>query len=111
FRGRVSGVLGVNNRKAGRSRTREDLMVIMAMADYAAIAIENAQLYHRSEVERTQFETVLTETENAVIVLDPEHRLLLINQAARERSHVDGAYVGRAIVEALGGPRVPVVIR
>jgi len=110
-RGRVIGVLGVDNRKAGRSLTREDLMVIMAMADYAAIAIENAQLYHRSEVERIQFETVLTETENAVIVLDPEHRLLLINQAAREAFHVDGDYLGRSIVEAFDDPRLLGLIR
>ncbi|HLC03761.1 MAG TPA: ATP-binding protein [Anaerolineales bacterium] len=110
-RGRVIGVLGVDNRKAGRSLTREDLIVIMAMADYAAIAIENAQLYNRSEAERRKLETVLTGTENAVIVLDPENRLLLINQAAREAFHVNGDHVGRSIVEALDHPRLLGLIR
>jgi signal transduction histidine kinase/DNA-binding response OmpR family regulator len=110
-RGRVIGVLGVDNRKAGRSLTREDMIVIMAMADYAAIAIENAQLYNRSEAERRKLETVLTGTENAVIVLDPENRLLLINQAAREAFHVNGNHVGRSIVEAIEDPRLLGLIR
>jgi signal transduction histidine kinase/DNA-binding response OmpR family regulator len=110
-RGRVIGVLGVDNRKAGRSLTREDLIVIMAMADYAAIAIENAQLYNRSEAERRKLETVLTGTENAVIVLDPENRLLLINQAAREAFHVNGDHIGRSIVEAIEDPRLLGLIR
>jgi signal transduction histidine kinase/DNA-binding response OmpR family regulator len=110
-RGRVIGVLGVDNRKAGRSLTREDLIVILAMADYAAIAIENAQLYNRSEAERRKLETVLTGTENAVIVLDPEHRLLLINQAAREAFHVNGNHIGRSIVEAVDDPRLLALIR
>jgi two-component system NtrC family sensor kinase len=110
-RGRVIGVLGVDNRKAGRSLTREDLIVILAMADYAAIAIENAQLYNRSEGERRKLETVLTETENAVIVLDPENRLLLINQAAREAFHVNGNHIGRSIVEAVDDPRLLELIR
>ncbi len=110
-RGRVIGVLGVDNRKAGRSLTREDLIVIMAMADYAAIAIENAQLYNRSEAERRKLETVLTGTENAVIVLDLENRLLLINQAAREAFHVNGDHIGRSIVEAIEDPRLLGLIR
>jgi signal transduction histidine kinase/DNA-binding response OmpR family regulator len=110
-RGRVIGVLGVDNRKAGRSLTPEDLIVILAMADYAAIAIENAQLYNRSEGERRKLETVLTETENAVIVLDEENRLLLINQAAREAFHVNGNHIGRSIVEAIDDPRLLGLIR
>jgi two-component system, OmpR family, phosphate regulon sensor histidine kinase PhoR len=110
-RGRVIGVLGVDNRKAGRSLTREDLIVILAMADYAAIAIENAKLYNRSEGERRKLETVLTETENAVIVLDEENRLLLINQAAREAFHVNGNHIGRSIVEAVDDPRLLGLIR
>ena len=42
-RGRTIGVLGVDNRKAGLELDEHDATVMMAMADYAAIAIENAQ--------------------------------------------------------------------
>lgn len=99
LRGRVIGVLGVDNRKAGLSLTNEDKDVMMAMADYAAIAIENAQLFHRSEVERNKLETILTQSENGVIVTDPEDRLLLINRAAMQAFGVEGKLVGKPVVE------------
>ncbi|MCK4961438.1 MAG: response regulator, partial [Anaerolineales bacterium] len=99
LRGRVIGVLGVDNRTAGHTLTDQDMTVMLAMADYAAIAIENAQLYHRSEIERSKLETILTQTENSVIVVDPEDRLLLINRAARQVFSVDGKLVGRSVVE------------
>jgi len=99
LRGRVIGVLGVDNRTAGHTLTDQDMTVMLAMADYAAIAIENAQLYHRSEIERSKLETILTQTENCVIVVDPEDRLLLVNRAARQVFGVDGKLVGRSVVE------------
>jgi signal transduction histidine kinase/DNA-binding response OmpR family regulator len=99
LRGRVIGVLGVDNRKAGRSLTNQDKDVITAMADYAAIAIENAGLFHRSETERNKLETILTKSENGVIVTDPEDRLLLINRAAKKMFGVSGKLIGRPVVE------------
>jgi len=99
LRGRMIGVLGVDNRTAGHALTDQDMTVMSAMADYAAIAIENAQLYRRSEVERSKLETILTQTENSVIVVDPDDRLLLINRAARQVFGVDGKLIGRSVVE------------
>lgn len=110
-RGRTIGVLGVDNRKAGRGLTRDDVTVMMAMADYAAIAIENARLYERSEAARRKLETVLSQTENGVIVVDPENRLLLINRAAQEAFRVDGDLIGRSIVEAFDDPRLLSLVR
>ncbi|HET7010442.1 MAG TPA: ATP-binding protein [Anaerolineales bacterium] len=110
-RKRTIGVLGVDNRKGGRNFTREDQTVMMAMADYAAIAIENARLYERTEAERRQLETVLTQTESGVMVLDPENRLILINRAAREAYGVDGDVVGRSVVEALDDAELLSLIR
>jgi signal transduction histidine kinase/DNA-binding response OmpR family regulator len=99
LRGKVIGVLGVDNRKAGLSLTNEDRDMMMAMADYAAVAIENAQLFQRSELERNKLETILTQSENGVIVTDPEDRLLLINHAAMQAFGVDGRLVGKPVVE------------
>jgi len=99
LRGKVIGVLGVDNRKAGLSLTNEDRDMMMAMADYAAVAVENAQLFQRSELERNKLETILTQSENGVIVTDPEDRLLLINRAAMQAFGVDGRLVGKPVVE------------
>lgn len=111
-RGNIIGVLGVDNRKVGHNFDQEDLTVLSAMADYAAIAIENARLYHRTEAERRKLETVLKQTENGVIVVDPENRLLLINPAAEEAFGVNGrSLVGRSVVESIDDPRLLELLR
>ena len=111
MRGRRTGVLGVDNRKAGRNFAREDMTVMMALADYAAIAIDNAQLYQRTEAERRQLETILTQTDSGVLVLDPENRLILINRAARQAYGIDGEVLGRSVVEAIDDPELLSLIR
>lgn len=110
-RGRTIGVLGVDNRKAERTLTSEDITVLVTLADFAAIAIENARLYHHSEAERRKFETVLTQVENGVIVLDPEHRVLLINPTAEQALQVEGEWRGRSIVEVMDDPALLSLIR
>lgn len=82
--GKVIGVLGVDNRETITQFTEEHIRLLNALADYAAIAIENARLFQESEAERKKLESILTEVEDGVIVLDVYHRLLLINRTARE---------------------------
>jgi len=109
--GRTLGVLGVDNRTRGRTMTREDMTVVMAMADYAAIAIENARLYARSEGERRKLETILTQTEDGVIVVDTENRMLLINGTARQAFGIRDGMVGRSMVEATDDPSLLGLLR
>jgi len=81
--GRVIGVLGVDNRQSGHPFLEEHITLVAALADYAAIALDNARLYTRTEVERKKLETILTHVEDCVIVVDPDGRLVLANQTAR----------------------------
>lgn len=111
-RGHIIGVLGVDNRKVGHTFRGADLTVLNAMADYAAIAIENARLYNRTEAERRKLETVLTQTQNGVIVVDPENRLLLINEAAQDAFGVNGkSLLGRSVVETIDDPSLLDLLR
>lgn len=93
--GRVIGVLGVDNRQSGHPFLEEHLTFMTALADYAAIAIENARLYSRSEMERKRLETILTQVEDGVIVVDHDNRVVLANHTVRSafglgQSHVTG---------------------
>ena len=45
------GVLGVDNRTNGKYFSEHQLKLVSALADYAAIAVENARLYSRVETE------------------------------------------------------------
>jgi signal transduction histidine kinase/CheY-like chemotaxis protein len=78
----VIGVLGVANREPGRGFSERDVFLLSALADYAAIAIQNASLYETVTVERTKMEAVLREAQEAVVVTDELDRILLCNAAA-----------------------------
>lgn len=88
---KVLGVFQVLNKRAGRfDRTDEDLLTVLA--DHAAVAVENAQLYE--ELRKAQEETVFR------LALMAEHRDLHDTAAHLRRVAV---YCG-LIAEALGWP-------
>jgi two-component system NtrC family sensor kinase len=80
----VIGVLGVDNRMSRRSFTKDHLALVSSLADFAAIAIQNARLFTNSQTERNKLETILTNIEDGVIIRDLDGRLVLINRKARE---------------------------
>ncbi len=59
LRTEVIGVLSVDNKIARRSFTDDDLHLLSALADYAAIAIENVRQYERAEAEATKLAELL----------------------------------------------------
>jgi two-component system, OmpR family, phosphate regulon sensor histidine kinase PhoR len=83
IKGKVIGVLGVDNRSSGSMFNEHHLTLLSAMADYAAIAIENAKLFTRTEVERNKLETILQNIEDCVILADTNGLLVFINRTAR----------------------------
>jgi len=65
-RGKVIGVLSVDNPTTTRAFTEEDEARLISLADYAAVAIENARLYEQAQqelVERRRMESALRESE------------------------------------------------
>lgn len=81
---RVIGVLAVDNRSKSRSFTKDDVTLVAALADFAAIAIQNARLFLNIQAERNKLESTLTNIEDGVIIIDPDNRLVLINRRAKE---------------------------
>jgi two-component system NtrC family sensor kinase len=78
------GILEVDHRQSGKTFDDEQVTMLMALAGYAAIAIENARLYSHSEAERFRLESILTGIEEALVVVDHDRRLVLINRKACE---------------------------
>lgn len=75
------GILGVYNRLRDQPFSEYHQMLLEALADYAAIAIQNANLYSVNEHERQKLHTILTSVRDGVLVLDNEEKIILINQA------------------------------
>jgi two-component system NtrC family sensor kinase len=100
--GSVVGVLGVDNRHDGKDFDEDHLSILTSLADYAAIAVENARLFTESEQERSKLETLLRGIQDGVVVIDSDKRLILINQAARDALGLqDEDYSNHPITEIL----------
>lgn len=80
---RVIGVLGVDNRQSRRSFTQHHELLMTVLAEYAAIAIQNAQLYQQTENERHKLDATINNIQDGVILLDQENRIILLNPATR----------------------------
>lgn len=103
--GRVIGVLEVDNRKTRRPFSEYHVALVSALADYAAIAIENARLFERTEVERGKLETILTKIDDGVLVVDLDGRIIMVNDKIRSlfgmrEGNVGGKPVGEVLHHA-----------
>ena len=102
---RVIGVLGVDNRKGGHHFLEHHTTLMSALADYAAIAIENARLYSSTDIERRKLETILTKVEDGVFVVDNEGRVVLVNHTVRSAFKLtEGNLAGKQIRDVIHHP-------
>ncbi|MBN2147101.1 MAG: GAF domain-containing protein [Anaerolineales bacterium] len=103
--GRVIGVLGIDNRQSGHPFSEDHVALLSALADYAAIAVENARLFSHTEMERSKLETILTHIEDGVIVTGLDGRLLLANQTVRDAFSIqDSNLFGHTVHETFQHP-------
>lgn len=61
--------------------TENDQAVLSSFADQAAIAVRNAQLYQQVSEEKRQLDAVIQHSADGVMILDPELRIQVFNQA------------------------------
>jgi len=90
-KGKIMGVLTVDNRVLDKDFTRNDLFLLSLLSDYASIGIENARLFGQIENERQMLEAILSGTDDIIIVTDESDRVILMNKSARcgfDLSHV-----------------------
>lgn len=81
--GRVIGVLSVDNKQSGKSLNQRHVSLLTAMAEYAVVAIDNAQLYRQTEIERHKLEQILTRVQDGVVVYNDEEEIILVNHTVR----------------------------
>lgn len=81
---RVVGVLGVDNRQNKRPFSQHHELLMSVLADYAVIAIENAQAFQSTDQERQKLDATINNIQDGVILLDADKKILLINPAARK---------------------------
>ncbi len=97
---RVIAVISLESRTPN-AFTQENLDFVKRLAARAAIAIDNARLFDATARERQKLEVILGSTADAVVVVDHDGILILINQAALAAFQLSPRedYVGRPIAE------------
>jgi two-component system NtrC family sensor kinase len=96
----IIGVLHATNQAAMKPFSDNDHYLLSVLADYAAIAIENARLFAEVEEQRSKLQTILTGSEDLIVVMDDEGRILLINPSAAEVLRLDMQdAIGRSFLE------------
>lgn len=96
-------VVGVLLAFSPRSRIDEDeRATLLALADQAGLAIENARLFAETISERAKLSAVITGTEDAIMVTDEADHLLLLNPAARRAFKIaEESWVGQPLAEVV----------
>ncbi|MFQ5576808.1 MAG: ATP-binding protein [Anaerolineae bacterium] len=88
-RNHVTGILTINHDKPDRF-SRQDLSLLNAISGQAAIALENAQLFRQTELERAKLSAIINSTQDVVIVTrSPDNRVILMNPAAEKILHLE----------------------
>lgn len=102
-RGQTLGVIEAINHPRG-AFTLNDQQLLSAVAAWAGIAVDNANLFQRVAEERSRLEATLVETADAVVLTDRSGTVILVNKAAAQffRINADMA-VGRPAAEIFAG--------
>lgn len=99
---RPIGVLGVTNQVKETTFDSNDTRALSALAGYATIAINNANMYDAIARERNTLGEVVEQIDDPVIVIDEDFNLLVFNAAARNLfSLTDDNVIGRPIMDLI----------
>ncbi len=94
---KVQGVLAVDNRVADRTFTENDEYLLATLADYAAIAIENARLYEQVKLSEQRYRDLFANAYDLIFMLNETLRITTINKVGEQLT-------GYTLAELIGRP-------
>jgi two-component system phosphate regulon sensor histidine kinase PhoR len=118
FASEVVGVLFVVQGRQGRLFSREDVHLLELLGPQAAVAITNSRLFEAERqlssdlaAAKDQLEVVLTSTENPVVAVDRQFRIIFANPAALKLLETGNQPVGGRIVDLVPPGFLPCSLR
>jgi len=104
--GRVIGVLGVDNRNRRGDFSERHVERLKALAEYAAVALDNAHLFAEAQAERSKLTTVLRHVKEGILVLDADGEIILVNRVAQNIMEMPDNVVGHSYTDFCHNPEV-----
>ncbi len=95
------GILGVVNRERNAPFTENQLFTLSSVADFAAIALENARLFSVGEAERSRLSAILEHAAEVIIVTDMANRLWLWSETAGQVFGLDREAQGSSLIDVI----------
>jgi len=94
----VIGILAVDNQQVERVFTENDQYLLSALADYAAIAIENARLYAEIKSSEARYRDLFANANDLIFTLDRNLMVLSVNKVGPALTGLDeDQIVGRPL--------------
>ncbi|MCS6872031.1 MAG: ATP-binding protein [Anaerolineae bacterium] len=104
---KVIGVLSVDNRIKARTFETHEVQILSLLADFAAVAIQNARLYAETIRERDTLDAILRDTDDYVIVVDRNDCVLFCNATARKAFGITRTdFIGKPLRQVINHPEV-----
>jgi len=100
-RDRTIGLLSVDNRISRKSFTDHDLYLLSALADYGAIAIENARLYQQADAEARQLSQLLAERDQVEAAHREEIARLTYELQSQREAAIQGLQEAEQLAQEL----------
>ena len=96
------GVLSVVNLLREQAFSENHLFTLSSIADFAAIALENAQLFAAVEAERSRLSAILEHSAETILVTDVDNCLWLWSDSAAENFNIKPDARGQNILDYIG---------
>ncbi|NJM05834.1 response regulator [Candidatus Gracilibacteria bacterium] len=94
----VIGVLAVDNQQSDRIFTENDQSLLAALADYAAIAIENARLYEAVKGSEERYKGLFANAYDLIFMLDRNLSITSINRIGEQLTgYTTETLIGRSL--------------
>jgi two-component system, OmpR family, phosphate regulon sensor histidine kinase PhoR len=97
--GEITGALGMVNWKKNEAFGESQLFAVSTIADFAAVALENAQLYKVREAERYRLSAILQHAAEVIILSDLDDRLWLWSDAAARLFEIPPSAQGQSLTQ------------
>jgi len=105
-KGRVMGVINVNNKRDGTSFTEPDLELLSILAGAAAASLSNAALHRQTRESWKYLNNVVEHISSGLLSIDARGRVTLVNRAFKRLFRLDPEQdpVGKTLPGALPEP-------